>query len=351
MSYVETVYWLFILPLILYNVGAQLLHFCNTDGKDPCVVANEKLPFEPEARYVNCGPTSSPYCDRYITPGWYRYDGRMWDQCPELASCGAVYPSWLNGSHPTEVNTEVEGSVCKVGFGSCCTSRVTIKIRNCGQFMAYCLPALDTCPERYCFGESGPCAISTSEMTTTPVTATKTTQADSSQSTTTYLKTTDSVLPPSATSNTTYPREDKAGADTATNFTSSSSTKATELLKTAETAPNEESSTSTIIVALAITIGILVFLIGLGIIVFFRKCRRNESTNDSTYDKPFSPLAEAAYEMPLNTYINDEGGYEQLPVDQNGNSGYTPQPDDPYATIDERIQRRQTRIEEITREG
>lgn len=57
------------------------------------------------------------------------------------------------GTHPAEVNTEVQRSVCKGGFSSCCERQVTIKIRNCGQFMAYCLPALDSCPERYCFGK------------------------------------------------------------------------------------------------------------------------------------------------------------------------------------------------------
>ncbi|XP_065929421.1 uncharacterized protein [Magallana gigas] len=159
MSYVKTVYWS-ILLLTFYDAGAQLLHFCETNGKDPCKVANETVPFEPEARYVNCGQPSGPsYCDRYIVPGWYRYSERMWNQCPSLARCGAVYPYWLNGTHPTEVNTEVQRSVCKVGFASCCERQVTIKIRNCGQFMAYCLPALDSCPERYCF--DGPSSSTT----------------------------------------------------------------------------------------------------------------------------------------------------------------------------------------------
>lgn len=65
---------------------------------DPCEVANETVPFEPEARYVNCDqPSGTQYCDRYIVPGWYRYSERMWDQCPSLGKCGAVYPYWLNG--------------------------------------------------------------------------------------------------------------------------------------------------------------------------------------------------------------------------------------------------------------
>ena len=57
------------------------------------------------------------------------------------------------GSHPIGVNSEVERIVCKVGFSGCCEQQYKIKIRNCGLYMAYCLPALNTCPERYCFGK------------------------------------------------------------------------------------------------------------------------------------------------------------------------------------------------------
>ena len=57
------------------------------------------------------------------------------------------------GSHPIGVNSEVLRIVCKVGFSGCCEQQYKIKIRNCGLYMAYCLPALNTCPERYCFGK------------------------------------------------------------------------------------------------------------------------------------------------------------------------------------------------------
>lgn len=72
--------------------------------KDPCEVANERVPYEPEARYVSCGTQSTyMYCDRYIVPGWYRYNERMWDQCPSLGKCGAVYPYWLNGMNSLKI--------------------------------------------------------------------------------------------------------------------------------------------------------------------------------------------------------------------------------------------------------
>lgn len=65
---------------------------------DPCEVANSREPFEPEARFVNCDyNTYSSLCDRYITPGWYRYKSNMLDRCPSLLNCGALYPNWLNG--------------------------------------------------------------------------------------------------------------------------------------------------------------------------------------------------------------------------------------------------------------
>lgn len=333
MSYVKSVYWS-ILSLTFCGVGAQLLYFCETNGKDPCEVANERVPYEPEARYVSCG-TQSTYCDRYIVPGWYRYNERMWDQCPSLGKCGAVYPYWLNGTHPTKVNTEVQRTVCKVGFASCCERQVTIKIRNCGQFMAYCLPALDSCPERYCFGESGPCTLTTSQamMTDRSTYTTTKTEANSSLSTTTtttYMKTTNDAV-----------------TAIATNSTSSARIKTTTELQTVKVATNEESSSSTTIIVMAVVIGILaiVSFISVGLFVYYRKWYKNKDTDGNTYDEPFT--TENTYEPSANVYINDEGGYEQLPVYHNAKPGYPVPTEDPYERIDERIQSGIHRKEEI----
>lgn len=366
MSYVKTVYWS-ILLLTFYDVGAQLLHFCETNGKDPCEVANETVSFEPEARYVNCGPSSGPsYCDRYIVPGWYRYSERMWDQCPSLTKCGAVYPYWLNGTHPTEVNSEVQRSVCKVGFASCCERQVTIKIRNCGQFMAYCLPALDSCPERYCFGESGPCTSTTSQTTTnifttlnnTTVATTAsmaTTKGSSPQpiTTTNIFTTFNNTYSPQPVTTTTYPRTTKnAETVTDTDYTSPATTKTTtQLLQTVEAATNDGPSSSTTVIVMGAVIGILLIsIIVFGSVMVFRKRYRNKGTDGNTYEEPFTTLQENTYETSANVYTNEEGGYEQLPVDHNTKSGYSVQSDDPYDSIDDRIRSGLSREEEINLE-
>lgn len=130
---------------------ASWMWFCETD--DPCHAANTTAPYQPELRAKNCPFNNNPYCDRFITPGWYRFKNDMLNHPPGLFSCGAVYPSWLNGTLPTRQNEEVERSVCKVGFNNTCLKRVTIRIKHCGSFNAYCLPSLGACSERYCFGE------------------------------------------------------------------------------------------------------------------------------------------------------------------------------------------------------
>ncbi|XP_061167220.1 mucin-5AC-like [Saccostrea echinata] len=190
---------------------SQTFYFCNTNGKDACEVARSNVPFQPNARYPYCPYDADiEYCDRYITQGWYRYSTTMLDKCVSLGSCGAIYPYWLNGSHPVSVNQEVDRSVCKVGFSSCCSKQVMIKIRHCGEFMAYCLPALDACPERYCFGESGECEPTTTlsvQSTTKSSSITldsssstyPTTQSTSQQSTVSTEKTQFSTESPKST--------------------------------------------------------------------------------------------------------------------------------------------------------
>nr|XP_022304413.1 flocculation protein FLO11-like isoform X3 [Crassostrea virginica] len=179
----------FIISWFVTALETQNLFFC--ENEDPCVSANAKTPFEPEARFSNCGITNT-LCDRYIPPGWYRYNDRMLDRCPSIGSCGSVYPNWLNGSHPVGVNSEVERIVCKVGFSGCCEQQYKIKIRNCGLYMAYCLPALDTCPERYCFGETGSCVLTNSFSTTEAITErTPTTTESIMEQTTERTPTTD----------------------------------------------------------------------------------------------------------------------------------------------------------------
>ncbi|XP_056015360.1 uromodulin-like [Ostrea edulis] len=158
-------------------------YYCNVP--DPCGQADSSNLFEPMARYENCSfdTNSANLCDRYISPQWYRVDDTMLTHCPSLLSCGTLYPVWLNGTLPAVSEGSVTRTACKVGFSDCCSREYSIQIRNCGSFYAYCLGALDLCPERYCFGEHGEC-----ELTTT---ATAPTSSSTAETTTT----TDHVVP------------------------------------------------------------------------------------------------------------------------------------------------------------
>lgn len=81
--------------------------------------------------------------------------------------------------------------------------------------------------------------------------------------------------------------------------------------------------------------------------IFFNLTKRykNKDTDGNTYDEPFT--TENTYEPSANVYINDEGGYEQLPVYHNAKPGYPVPTEDPYERIDERIQSGIHRKEEI----
>lgn len=82
-------------------------------------------------------------------------------------------------------------------------------------------------------------------------------------------------------------------------------------------------------------------------ILFIWQRYRNKDTDGNTYEEPFTTLQENAYETSANVYTNEEGGYEQLSVDQNTKSGYSVQSDDPYDSIDDRIRSGLSPKEEI----
>ncbi|XP_061171267.1 oncoprotein-induced transcript 3 protein-like [Saccostrea echinata] len=157
------------LSAILLNI-ADSTFYCNT-SPDPC--SSSTSLFEPFARTRNC-PYETKYspCDRYITPGWYKSDDPILDQCPTLNTCGAIYPVWMNDSLPNIGDLVITKKLCKTGFSDCCSKEYDIQIKNCGSFYVYCIPALDACPERICFGTNGSCEY--------PVTATP--QSDEKQS-------------------------------------------------------------------------------------------------------------------------------------------------------------------------
>lgn len=155
------------ITLIVFVHSVESTYYCSTaGGVDPCTLA-ETL-YEPYARTGNCeyNGVYAP-CDRYITPGWYKSDDLVLDNCPVLNSCGAVYPIWMNGTFPQVADGVVSRTLCKTGFGGCCVRQYDLQIKNCGTSYVYCLPALDSCPERLCFGTNGTCEYPTTVAITT----------------------------------------------------------------------------------------------------------------------------------------------------------------------------------------
>ncbi|XP_062600781.1 oncoprotein-induced transcript 3 protein-like [Saccostrea cucullata] len=142
------------LSTILLNL-VDSTFYCNF-SPDPCSSSNTL--FEPFDRTRNCVFDSnySP-CDRYLTPGWYKSDDPILNQCPPLNKCGTLYPVWLNDSLPNAGDPVTTKKLCKTGFTDCCSKEYDIQIKNCGSFYVYCLPALDSYPERICFGTNGSC--------------------------------------------------------------------------------------------------------------------------------------------------------------------------------------------------
>ena len=92
-------------------------------------------------------------CDQTLVPGWYRFQGaagdRMLDKCVPMYRCGAWYPGWLNGTHPTVAEGVVTRKVC-YHAGPCCASRNIIKVRNCSSYYVYDLQQAPGCYLRYC---------------------------------------------------------------------------------------------------------------------------------------------------------------------------------------------------------
>ncbi|XP_074612974.1 uncharacterized protein LOC141871838 isoform X2 [Acropora palmata] len=113
--------------------------------------------------------------------GWYRFGGeagtQMADTCVSMRHCGARYPGWLSGGHPSVSDGAVLRKVCFTGYrGSCCRYSTFISIRNCNGFYIYKLspvvPYYYRCTFRYCssFGFGLPTTSTTAKLSTTATT-------------------------------------------------------------------------------------------------------------------------------------------------------------------------------------
>ena len=85
----------------------------------------------------------------------------MADTCVKMCHCGAPYPGWLTGGHPSVEDGAVMRKVCFVGRRGCCEAWAYITVRNCSGFYVYHLSR----PSSYC--NYGYCASTGFEEPTT----------------------------------------------------------------------------------------------------------------------------------------------------------------------------------------
>ena len=96
--------------------------------------------------------------DRDLVTGWYRFQGAAGDGMPDKCvlpyRCGAAYPGWLNGTHPTVAEGVVTRQVCYSWWYSCCSYSNIIKVKNCSSYSVYELQTPPSRGAQYC-GNAG----------------------------------------------------------------------------------------------------------------------------------------------------------------------------------------------------
>ncbi|XP_015753091.1 PREDICTED: uncharacterized protein LOC107332854 isoform X1 [Acropora digitifera] len=121
----------------------------------------------------NCNDTTKLH-------GWYRFGGeagtQMADTCVKQHHCGAWYPGWLSGGHPSVSDGAVLRKVCFTGYWGCCHFSTFISVRDCSGFYVYKLspfhPYSPQCNYRYCssYGFRLPTTSTTAKLSTTATT-------------------------------------------------------------------------------------------------------------------------------------------------------------------------------------
>nr|XP_022297908.1 uncharacterized protein LOC111107161 [Crassostrea virginica] len=132
---------------------------------DPCDSANYEIFPVTEDRSTSCQNKELQLCDSGLEEKWYRpvkqnHDVRMPTTCVPQNRCGTRSPIWLNGNEPTidDKTTNMKACVNTGITETCsCNKQIDIQIRNCSSFFVYNLTATSSCPERYCFGDTGNC--------------------------------------------------------------------------------------------------------------------------------------------------------------------------------------------------
>jgi len=127
------------------------LHICVFPLVDVCHWQNYQNLTDAKRRY-DYETQGYGKCD--ILNGWYRFQGaagtKMVTTCPPQFRCGAAYPVWLSGGHPTVAEGKVTRNVCINKGGNCWYDLLSIQLKNCGSYYIYKLLYPGDCPARYC---------------------------------------------------------------------------------------------------------------------------------------------------------------------------------------------------------
>ncbi|XP_077057439.1 uncharacterized protein LOC143710376 isoform X2 [Siphateles boraxobius] len=144
-----------------------------TISPDPCY--NYTVLDDPRRSINNKLNSSSSMCVTSVSwSGWYRLfinnmSAHIPDTCVAQYSCGANYPLWIRGGHPTVTDGVVTRDVCSHTGSYCCyIGSFPIKVKACpGDYYVYELVRTTLCDSEYC-ADTG--SINISSTTVTPVT-------------------------------------------------------------------------------------------------------------------------------------------------------------------------------------
>ncbi|XP_064619608.1 von Willebrand factor D and EGF domain-containing protein-like [Lineus longissimus] len=149
-------------PFFLMVVaGWCVLQGTEVQSQDPCLPGNHQEINQPE-RSINY--TTDPLkvsCDKYMSPGWYRFTSpagwEMPTECVPQMRCGTMFPIWLQGDTPPRDGQEHDLPACITVGSACCALTFNITVKRCNDFAVYELFPITTCDMGYCAGTEVKC--------------------------------------------------------------------------------------------------------------------------------------------------------------------------------------------------
>ena len=128
-----------------------------------CATRGHKVIEDPRRQvsyaYVHGIPLWRKLCDGSLKEGWYRFiingvSAEIPTECPPMFSCGTHEPVWVSLRRKLNVGEDIPVEACKAlqyqGKQICCAWKLEIRVKNCGDFLAYRLTPTGFCPSAYC---------------------------------------------------------------------------------------------------------------------------------------------------------------------------------------------------------